>query len=331
MKKVLQIILIVSSCHLGKCLPPGITTSNNVVAPALVGAGIISTEDDEYGQTFSPDGKTCFFTKRSPSTLWSNVIVICYSVWKNGTWSEPEIAPFSGKYKDFNPTLSPDGSKLFFISNRTDSVKKTPDTDIWMVTKTAGGWSAPMNVGAPVNSAGWEWDCSVARDGTLYFSSTGSNGNFDLYCSRWIDGKYQPPERLSEVINSPNNESDPFIAEDESFLLFSSQGRDDTTPAGEGASAGYPRSDLYISFRKNGQWTPAQNLGPTVNSPAEESSPSVSHDGKTFYFTSERNFISLPMKTPLTYLFLEKHLRSTGNGLGDIYEIPFNEVIGKLK
>src|SRR5882757_10701120 len=289
--------------------------------PLLFAKGVVSTGDDEFGITFTPDGKTCYFTKRTPSTLQSSKMVICVAHYMNGRWSEPGIAPFSGRYKDFNPCISPDGSKLFFISNRPGSVKKSPDTDIWMVKRTGDGWGEPENIGAPVNTTGWELGCSVASDGTLYYSSTGTTGNADLYCSRWKDGKYQPPDTLGAAINSAYSESDPFIAPDESYLLFSSQGRPDAL-VGQGAGASYPRSDLYISFRKDGKWTSAQNIGAPVNSEAEESNPFVSRDGKTLYFVSEKNFVSIPMKTKLTWSALEQGLHNTGNGLGDIYQIP---------
>ena len=78
-------------------------------APSLFGPRVISTEDDEFGITFSPDGKTCFFTKRTPSTISSSTYVICSSHLVNGKWTEPTIASFSGKYKDFNPFITPDG------------------------------------------------------------------------------------------------------------------------------------------------------------------------------------------------------------------------------
>lgn len=299
--------------------------------PEIFAKNIVSTQDDEFGETFSPDGHTCYFSKKSPSTLQSNIYIICFSQFKNGKWNEPEIAPFSGKFKDFHPSISPDGSKLFFISNRTDSSKKTTDTDIWMVRKKESGWTEPENIGPVVNSKGYELGCSVAADGTLYFSSTGTSGNADLYCSKFINGKYQKPDSLGEAVNSIYNEADPFIAPDESYIIFSSEGRPDATPAGAGASAGYQRSDLYISFHKNGKWTKANKLGPLVNTAAAESSPFVSRDGKTFYYISEKNFISLPMKSKLEYSFLEDHLHGPGNGLGDIYQVPLSAVLKDLK
>ena len=145
----------------------------------------------------------------------------------------------------------------------------------------AEGWSEPKNIGEPVNTKGWELGCSVASNGTLYFSTTGISGNPDLYKSRLVNGKYQEPESLGEAINTVYSETDPFIAPDESYILFASQGRPDGLSEA-GASVSYPRGDLYISFYKEGKWTAAKNLGPPVNSTAEESNPWVSHDGRRF-------------------------------------------------
>ncbi len=296
--------------------------------PVLFAKGVISTADDEFGATFTPDGKTCYFTMKSPSTISSNIMVICYSTLKDGQWGEPEIAPFSGKYKDFNPSISPDGAKLFFTSNRPVEGRKRGGTDIWVVERRGNGWGEPINLGSPVNTDGYELACSSANDGTLYFSSTGTTGNMDIYCSKLADGKYQAPERLDTTINTAYQENDPFIAPDQSYILYSSLGRPDALSEA-GASASYPRSDLYISYRKNGKWTPAKSLGPIINSTADDSCPFVSRDGRTLYFSSERNFVSIPMKKKLDYASLEDNLHHSGNGLGDIYSIPVDVFLNK--
>ncbi|MEP6677238.1 MAG: hypothetical protein ABJA78_18905 [Ferruginibacter sp.] len=289
-------------------------------SPEIFEKGCISTQDNEFGATFSPDGKTCFFTKTTASTIQSSTIIICVSYLKNGKWLKPAIAPFSGRYKDFNPMFSPDGEKLFFISNRTSNDKKTFDCDIWVVNKLDEGWSEPENIGAPINSHGWELGCSVANNGTIYFSSTGTTGNADIYYSRFVDGKYQKPDTLSDAINSPYSETDPFISPDEGYLLFTSQYRLDAL-IGPGADSNYPRQDIYISYKKEGKWQPAQNIGNPVNSDAAETNPFISADGKTLFYTSERNFVSIPMKKKLIYSEFENKIHDTQNGLGDIYQI----------
>jgi len=296
--------------------------------PTLFGANIISTEDDEFGITFSPDSKTCYFTKRTPSTISSSTYVICYSRFVNNKWNTPEIAPFSGRYKDFNPFISPDGSKLFFISNRPGPGKTSMDADIWMVKKEKDGWGEPENIGAPVNTPGWELSCAITANGSIYFTSlNASTGQQGLYRSRWINGKYGTPEKVGDSAAAFEDAADIYIAPDESYLLFSSKYRSDILTSGSGASTSYPRSDLYISFNANGKWTPPKNAGTAINSPAEETNPSVSPDGKTLFYTSERNFISMPLKNRLTYSSLEEQLHSPKNGLGDIYQVPISVVL----
>jgi hypothetical protein len=290
----------------------------------VVGEGTISTTLDEYGATFSRDGKTCFFTIKSPSTISNNVIVICESHFEKGKWSEPKIASFSGQYKDFSPSISPDGNKLFFASTRPLNGK--PGVDLWMSERNGNNWNEPVNLGEAVNSPqSWEFSGSVSSDGTLFFCSSGTTGNFDIYYSKYVDRKFETPIRLDDNVNSDASDTDPYIAPDGSYLLFKSTGRADAMSEPGG---GYPRGDLYVSFYKDGKWTPAKNLGPEVNSIAEESSPFVLND--QLYFASERNFIKHPMNPKLDYKTLQNGLNGLYNGLGNIYKVPVS-VLNDLK
>src|ERR1700753_271782 len=195
-------------------------TATRSAAPSLFGPRVISTEDDEFGVTFSPDGKACFFTKRTPSTISSSTYVICSSHLVNGKWTQPAIASFSGKYKDFNPFISPDGTKLFFISNRPGPGKTTRDGDIWMVPKKGEGWGEPENIGAPVNTPGWELSCAVTANGSIYFISLNTTtGKQGLYRSRPSNGKYDTPEYIGDSVNNFDDASDIYVSPDEKFLL----------------------------------------------------------------------------------------------------------------
>ena len=328
-----HLVLAVFWVSIATAQPPGATDTGHAAVPprtpSLFAPHIISTEDDEFGITFSPDGKTCFFTKRTPSTISSSTYVICSSHLVNGKWTEPAIASFSGKYKDFNPFITPDGSKLFFISNRPGPGKTTPDGDIWMAPRKGEGWGEPENIGAPVNTPGWELSCAVTSNGSIYFISLNTTtGKQGLYRSRQVDGKYSTPEYIGDSATQFEDASDIYVSPDEKFLLFSSKFRSDVLTSGNGASAGYPRSDLYISFNDNGKWTAPKNAGKPINSAAEETNPCLAPDGKTLFFTSERNFISIPMQPRLTYANLETHLHNAGNGLGDIYEVPVAALLG---
>jgi Tol biopolymer transport system component len=217
------------------------------------------------GVTFSPDGETAFVSKG-----WR----IHESKRVNGRWSEPVPAAFSER-NDGNPFLSPDGRTLFFWSLRPIAGEPRKQAAIWSVERTAEGWGTPREAGAPVNTPGDpSANPAVASNGTLYFSTKrpDSIGDLDLYRSRLVDGRYAAPENLGSSINSSVHEFDVYVAPDESYVIFSSD-----RPGGLG------KTDLYVSVRRDGAWTPARNLGPQVNTEASEMCPSVS--GTSLYFT----------------------------------------------
>lgn len=284
--------------------------------PRVFGDGVISTGDFESHPAFTPEGKTLYFLKDTPTFSFWTIVV---SHWGKGKWTMPEVAPFSGQYSDADPFISPDGSKFFFISNRPldkkPNGKPKDDLDIWMMEKTATGWSEPKNLGAPVNSSADEWYPTMAANGTLYFGSSrvGGKGRTDIYRAPLVNGKYATPENLGDAINTKSDEFEPFIAPDESFLIFMA-----ARPGGQG------RSDLYFSAKRNGAWTEAVNLGDKINSSGSEYSPKISPDGKYFFWTSTREIENTPRDKPLTYQQLMRKLRSPGNGLGDIYQIDLS-------
>jgi Tol biopolymer transport system component len=281
--------------------------------PVIFGEGIFSTGDMDLNAAFTPDGRSLYFTKRTPTDFW----IILVSHFQQGRWNTPEVAEFSGHYSDFDPFISPDGSRLFFCSMRpatgqTGQPKK--DYDIWVVERKGSGWSAPKPLAEPINTKTQEYYPSVASNGTLYFSSgrEGGKGRMDLYRARWADGKYAEPENLGEAINTEYNEGDPYVAPDESYLVFVSYDR----------PGGYGGGDLYISFRRDGAWTKAVNLGAKINSRALDFCPIVSPDGKYLFFTSERGFTTdSPLQSRLNYAQFLKLIHSPRNGLGDIYQV----------
>jgi Tol biopolymer transport system component len=305
--------------------PPGSTTAPYVSEkpmkePSIFAEGVISTSDYERGGTFTPDGNTFYFTKRAPNGYFSG---ICVSHYVNGDWSAPEMARFSGQYFDQDPIISPDGSKLFFTSRRPVGGKQRPDSDIWFVEQISAGWSEPKNLGAPVNTTANEGYATVTNDGTLYFHSSreSGQGSFDIYRSKFMDGQYTEPENLGDAINTAATEAQPFIAPDESYLVFTSAGRPDEI-IGDGNR--YVRGDLYLTLRRNGVWTPAEHLDPQVNTAAAELCPFVSRDGKYFFFTSERGFVTTLPKERLTFGKMKDRLGTVLNGSGNIYQVEIS-------
>ncbi|HUX55354.1 MAG TPA: OmpA family protein [Bacteroidales bacterium] len=135
----------------------------------------INSEFEEGTPSFSSDYKELYFTRCEAGKREQKGCVIMYSKRSGDTWSEPknlEILPDS--LVAAHPSISPDGSSLYFVSDITGGFGKK---DIWKVTRTGGGsWSKPVNLGPDINTPDDELFPYEREDGTLYFSSDGQIG-----------------------------------------------------------------------------------------------------------------------------------------------------------
>ena len=299
-----------------------------VTEPRLFAEGVISTPDDEINGAFSPDGTEYYFVRLAQYTTFPRFGLLCVSKFRHGRWTTPEVLPFSGRYLDFAPRLSPDGNTMYFTSLRPAPAAKARVLRVWSVARTATGWGEPVPLPAPVNlDDQWNAGASQTRDGTLYFaSSRAKDQHFHIFRSTPVNGAWSEPEMLGTEINSPFNESDPFISADEGVLVFASTGMglpggEDRPETVKGGGVPYARGDLYISVRRNGKWSPARHLEHGVNTFADESSPSITPDGRYLFFTSERSPFSVPSARRLSHADFESLVRSTLNGHGNIFYI----------
>jgi Tol biopolymer transport system component len=227
--------------------PPGMT-------PELYMPGVISNCDLHSGVYFSSDGNEVYYSISKESQ--HNIM---FMKEENGRWTRPKslcsgLAPF----------LSPDGKTLLFT---------TQDYEIWKMERSASNWSDPISLGPTINCTRSQYSSCVTDDGTLYYINAKG-----IVHSALIEGAYTEPEPLGSEINSNNYEGPPYVAPDQSYMIFSSH-----RPGGHG------RSDLHISFRReDGAWTQPKNMGPKINSDARDRFPFVSFDGKYFFFNSSR-------------------------------------------
>jgi hypothetical protein len=188
----------------------------------LIGEGVVSTSDDEFGGSLSPDGTTLYYEITVPPHY---LYVMCESHRVDGKWQKPQVLPFSGLYRDSDPVLTPDGNTLLFASDRPRNGVESHDFYIWAAKKTANGWGEPRALEGPVNREGSQVFASMARNGNLYFTSDRNQGRFDIYRSRLVDAKYQPAEDLGPNVNGEGIFSlEALIAPDESYLLIGSFG-----------------------------------------------------------------------------------------------------------
>jgi Tol biopolymer transport system component len=289
------------------------------LAPEIFAPGTISTDLDESAGSFSPDGKSFYFVRRGAYTTLPPISIICSSEFRDGKWTHPQVASFSGSYLDGSPYFSPHGKRLYFGSKRpTQSNPNGRDWNIWLVDRTDSGWSEPKEIGEPINTSKNDTNPAVAADGTIYFASDQDSqpGYFHIYCARLTNGKYEQPQKLGREINSGDTELNPYISPDQKFLIFASYRKDALASGGNL----YQRSDLYISEQSDGHWNQARHLEHGINTAAIEGNPCIS--GKWFYFTSERSTFEVPVKQQLTTALWQERERGIENGVGNIYRIP---------
>jgi len=225
--------------------PPGST-------PKAFAPSVLSIEHRDGNAFFTPDLKEFYFTRRSKDAKWSLVVYKS----KNNRWHETVVGPRVGR-----PILAPDG-KTMHLGNK-------------YMERTNTGWSEVKSLGPMFDREDWGiMRLSASAKGTYVFDDARSNDVIRI--SRLKDGKREEPKLLGKNINSGKWTAHPFIAPDESYLIWDSE-RDN----------GYGKSDLYISFRQqDGSWGTAINMGAKINTEGTENGAYVSPDGKYLFFNS---------------------------------------------
>ncbi|SDE10517.1 PD40 domain-containing protein [Kordiimonas lacus] len=157
------------------------------------------------------------------------------------------------------PFPSPDGKALHY---GVQYKERTPD-----------GWSDMKSLG-PAFEAIDIMGLSASAKGTLVFDEWTRDGNGTLRYSRFVDGKREDPQPLPNEINTGTWNAHPYIAPDESYIMWDGE-----------RESGFGSNDLYISFRRpDGSWGEAINMGDKVNTDAEEGGPHITPDGKYLFF-----------------------------------------------
>jgi len=260
------------------------------------------------------DGQEAFFTIQSPDQAISQ---IACTRKVNGEWSAPSLLPFCDTYMYLEPFLTADGKRLFFASDRPlDGSAVRKDFDIWYVERKNNNapWSAPVNLGEPVNSGLDQFYPTLSDNLNLYFTMASPEGlgKDDIYFSRWDGRQYTTPVLLDTNVNSSGYEFNAFISRNEDFILFTKYNE----PGGQGSG------DLYIAQKDAyGNWQKAVNLGVPVNTKAMEYCPFYDEKNHTLYFTSRRNTLQpRPFRDINDF---QEYINNGENGLSKIYKVSF--------
>jgi hypothetical protein len=294
--------------------PPGKTPE--MFAPDLLSAG-----NEEYKITFSPDGLELCYNFSSPGAQWIveptglfKKSFMMYSHQENGYWTEPRELSYDLDLDKHYPFFSPDGKKIYF----NDIINGTPRK--MYVEKQNSGWSKPKEIEFENGYQDESLFMSIASNGNLYFGMSPDGENTYIYMSRFENGLYSIPNKLSNLVNEAGGGHHPYIAPDESYIIFDYS--KSKTGSGE--------EDLYISFRdQNGEWMKPQNMGQKINTQYRDKRAFVSFDGEYLFFISNRINPEIPKK-PLTLKQVQRLTSVPANGYQHIYWVDA-KVIEDLK
>lgn len=228
----------------------------------------------EGNANFSIDGKDFFFDVFTDSMRNRKIY---HSQNINGVWSTPKPFSVLGGFDNQEAFINYTNNKLYYTSTRPPGEEEwNPRT--WKIEKNnENNWHQPrlVDYGVDTKNGFWYPNHSQLNDSILYFGgkieSLHSMGEGEIY---YYDVKLDSVINM-QGLNSIANDFDPFIAPDESYILFASD-----------REGGYGRNDLYISFKNGDDWGEPVNLGDKINTPKHELAPRVSSDGKILFFDS---------------------------------------------
>lgn len=241
--------LTIEGPYLGQ-KPPGLT-------PEAFAPNIVNTGHRELSGFFSPDSKEFYFVRQGGEYKEHSLVVFQQ---KDNLWHESYVMPRTGR-----PIFSPDG-KIMHLGKK-------------YMERTNTGWSEVKSLDSNFE------DIRIMRlssslKGTYVLDEVGSpDGDGVIRYSRLVDGKHEKPRAFGKEINTGKYNAHPFIAPDESYLIWDGE-----------RESGFGDSDLYISFRqKDGSWGEAINLGEQINTSAWEGGGFVTPDGKYLFFNRNIN------------------------------------------
>lgn len=256
------------------------SATNAQSEPTLIAPGIVSTGNGEYSPTFDPDRGELYFMRRTPG-LFDYTIMM--STLREGMWTEPVVAPFSGEFRDGGPSLSPDGSTLVFDSRRPNPPLRNGSIDLYRVDRTDDGWSDPALVAGASGNTETEPEAGRDEFGPLLTAS----GDLYFYSFRRPDrdGRHLRVRAGTDAVEHASEVPDPSARTFVGYLTLSADGN---LAVIEGRQRSGGGTDLFAARRDDaGRWSEPFTLD-RLNTGFGEGTPYLSPDGTRLFFASDR-------------------------------------------
>ena len=184
--------------------------------------------------------------------------------------------PVNTRFSDYNPVVSGDGTKMVY----TQALQFFDG--VFFSEKVNGTWSMPMDLTFQLGVDEDLYPCALSWDGTTLYLYKLDNYVGNIYISHFSDGIWSSVEKLNENINDKYWESHACVTKDENTMYFTSNREKGTFFGG---------LDIYKSVKDSiGEWGPAVNLGPNINTEYNEETPFITEDGQTLFFSSYGHF-----------------------------------------
>jgi outer membrane protein OmpA-like peptidoglycan-associated protein/tetratricopeptide (TPR) repeat protein len=313
--------------------------------PVNMGAAV-NSHLDEYFPSLSADKSLLVFTRNLIDTLerpeggfmLRRNEDFFLSISAEDTWSAANNMgrPVNSTFNEGAQCISADGRWLYYTL--CNGPAGFGSCDIYYAFQNFGIWSTPENCGKRINSANWDSQPSISADGKfLFFTSNrpGGLGGSDLWASKMgPDGYWETAYNLGAAINTPADESSPFMHPDGVTLYFASDGH-----------PGMGGTDLFYSkLDPASGWQTPVNLGYPLNTSGMEATLHVSTDGGTAFYSSDRedsygglDLYSFPMPDiirpdPVTYVkaFVKsEHNKQPLAADVQLFDLSTNELVTK--
>lgn len=262
------LLLLIAVC------PQGLGSAD---LPRIFKPGMVSTALHEHSAFIvSPKGNLALWVV---SHHGHKIILQSRAI--NGQWQAPQVAAFSGQYRDEYPFFSADGSCLYFMSWRPHKAGEAPRANFshWLVERNADGWGSPR-LNTQWSDQIWMYSMNQAGDVYGWTRAAENRKDADLVVQAFVRGSYQAALPLGAGINTEAVEYTPYIDPQNRYLIFGRMGTKD-------------KDGLYISFFGEGKWMKAERLPEEINVGKAERFPWVNPDGRVLYFNRQ---ISAPLR-----------------------------------